>query len=156
MHSPYELARNTQENFATVLMFAFGREAVGSVIKGQFKGEWQFLHKLVYEQSERRADRALLEMSVQLRALDDLNDLHGTFKQQNMPPLGEVVQGDGSITELYFRDMTNKIMHAGGFRWELADLTAPKIICVSTDGDRWKTAHINLVTLMGYLGQLAF
>ncbi len=156
MHNPYELARNAQENFATVLMFAFGRDAIGAVINEKFKGEWKYLNKLVYEVSERRADRALLEMTVQLRALDDLNDLNGDYKELKMPSLGKVVQEDGSITELYFRDMTNKIMHAGGFSWELADAKSPKIVCLSNNGTRWKEAHINLVTLMMYQAQLMF
>ena len=156
MHNPYELARNAQGNFGTVLLFAFGRPAAGLVINEQFKGEWKNLHKLVYEVSEQRADRALLEMAVQLRALDDLNDLNNSYQQQKMPPLGMVVQGDGSTTELYFRDMTNKIMHAGGFSWELADVKAPVIVCLSNDGARWKEAHINLVALMMYLGGLMF
>jgi hypothetical protein len=155
MHNPYDLARNVQENFGTVLMFAFGRDAVGAVINEKFRGEWQFLNKLVYEVLERRADRALLEMAVQLRALDDLNDLSGMYQQQKMPPLGKVLQGDGSTTDLYFRDMTNKIMHAGGFSWELADAKAPKIVCLS-NGTRWKEAHVELVTLMMYLGGLTF
>ena len=137
-------------------MFAFGRPAVGSVLNERFKGEWKFLNKVVYEVSERRADRALLEMAVQLRALDDLNDLNSSFQQQTLPSLGIVVQGDGSQTELYFRDMMNKIIHAGGFSWELADVKAPTIVCLSNDGTRWKEAHINLVTLMMYLGGLMF
>ena len=156
MHNPYELTRNAQENFGTVLMFAFGQPAVGLVIDEQFKGEWKFLTKLVYEVSERRADRALLELAVQLRALDDLNDLNGAFQQQEMHPLGTVVQADGIITELYFRDMTNKVMHAGGFSWELADPKNPTVICLSNNGTRWKEARINLVVLMMYLGGLAF
>jgi hypothetical protein len=85
VHNPYELVRNAQENFATVLMFAFGQPAIGAVINEQFKGEWKFLNKLVYEVSERRADRALLEMAVQLRALDDLNDLNSSYQQQKKP-----------------------------------------------------------------------
>ncbi len=156
MHNPYELVRNAQENFGTVLMFAFGRPAVGLVINEQFQGEWKFLNKLVYDVSEKRADRALLEMAVQLRALDDLNDLNSSYQQQRMPSLGMVVQGDGFRTELYFRDMTNKIMHARGFNWELADVKAPMIVCLSNDGMRWKEAHIKLVTLMTYLGGLGF
>lgn len=156
MHNPYELTRNAQENFGTVLMFAFGQPAVLRVINDKFKGEWKFLNKLVSEVSERRADRALLEMAVQLRALDDLNDLNASYQQQKMPPLGKVVQGDNSETDLYFRDMTNKIMHAAGFSWELADLEVPQIVCLSNDGTRWKEAHISLVTLMMYLGGLMF
>jgi len=156
MHNPYDLARNAQENFGTVLMFAFGRDAIGAVINENFQGEWKYLNKLVYEVSEQRADRALLEMAVQLRALDDLNNLNGVYQDQNMPPLGKVIQADASITDLYFRDMTNKIMHAGGFSWELADAKAPKIVFLSNDGTRWKESHINIVNLMMYLGGLMF
>lgn len=156
MHNPYELTRNAQENFGTVLMFAFGQPAALRAINDNFKGQWKFLDKLVHEVSERRADRALLEMAVQLRALDDLNDLNASYQQQQMPALGKVVQGDNSETDLYFRDMTNKIMHASGFSWELADLKAPKIVCLSNDGTRWKEAHIKLVTLMNYMGGLMF
>jgi hypothetical protein len=156
MHNPYELTRNAQENFGTVLMFAFGRDAIGAVINERFQGGWKFLNKLVYETSERRADRALLEMAVQLRALDDLNDLNGEFQQLKSPALGKVVQGDGSTTELYFRDMTNKIMHAAGFSWELADPKAPTIVCLSINGERWKEAHISLVRLMHYMGGLMY
>lgn len=156
MHNPYELVRNAQENFATVLMFAFGQPAVGAVINEKFQGEWKFLNKLIYEVSERRADRALLEMAVQLRALDDLNDLNETYQRQKKPALGTVVQVDGSTTDLYFRDMTNKLMHAGGFSWELADLKGPTVVCLSNDGKRWKEAHIKLVTLMTYMGGLGF
>jgi hypothetical protein len=156
VHNPYELARNAQHNFGLVLMFAFGRPVVGSVINENFHGEWKFLRKVVYELSERRADRALLELAAQLRALDDLNELNNSFMQQKMPPLGKVVQGDGSETPLYFRDMTNKIMHAGGFSWELADLKDPIIVCLSNDGTRWKEAHIKLTKLMMYLGGLGF
>jgi len=137
-------------------MFAFGQPAALRVINDNFKGEWKFLDKLVHEVSERRADRALLEMAVQLRALDDLNDLNTSYQQQKMPSLGKVVQGDNSETDLYFRDMTNEIMHAAGFSWELADLKIPKIVCLSNDGTRWKEAHINLVTLMMYLEGLMF
>lgn len=44
--------------------------------------------------------------------------------------MGTVTQADGSETELYFRDMTNKIMHAGGFSWELANVKDPVISCL--------------------------
>jgi hypothetical protein len=52
--------------------------------------------------------------------------------------------------------MTNKIMHAGGFSWELANVKDPTVVCLSSDGTRWKEAHIKLVTLMMYLGGLGF
>jgi hypothetical protein len=65
-----------------------------------------------------------------LRALDDLDDLSATYQQEGMPALGTVTQADGSETELYFRDMTNKIMHAGGFSWELANVKDPVISCL--------------------------
>jgi hypothetical protein len=156
MHNPFELTRNVQANFGTVLMFAFGRDPIGVAINEKAEGERQYSNKLIYDVAEKRADRALLEMAVQLRALDELNELNDAYRQRKMPALGTVVQGDGSTTDLFFRDMTNKIIHASGFSWELADAKAPKIVCLSNDGIRWKEAHTDLVTLMTYLGSLAF
>ena len=82
--------------------------------------------------------------------------LNTSYQQQRMPSLGTVTQGDGSQTDLYFRDMTNKIMHAGGFSWELGNVKDPVVTCLSNDGVRWKDAQIKLVMLMAYMGGLGF
>jgi hypothetical protein len=146
MHNQFEFVRYAQENFATVLMFAFGRDQIGAIINERFKNEPKYLNKIVYEFSEQRANRALLEMAMHLRTADDIEGLG--FEELKLPPLGTIVRSDGSEKKLHFRQMTNKIIHAGGFSWELADPKDPRIVCLSREQENWKEAHIVLLRLM--------
>jgi len=114
-----EITRLIHNNFWIVLSFAFGQPAVGKLIEQKFRGEWKYLHKSVYELAEMRADRALLEMATQLRVLDDAEGISDYFKQVGREPLGHVIQGDGTRTDLHFRDMTNKLMHGVKYEWKL-------------------------------------
>jgi hypothetical protein len=122
------------------------------LLDGQFKGEWRYLRQTVHEFAEIRADRALLEMATQLRVLDDAQGLNDYFKQTGQEPLGTVTQGDGTTTDLHFRDMTNKVMHAARFEWNLA--SEPKVVCHPHDGGRWQRAEIRILPLMALVGQL--
>jgi len=148
-----EITRRIHDNLSIVLSFAFGQPAIIKFIEQEFKGEWKYLNKCVHELSERRADRALLEMATQLRVLDDAEDLNDYYKQERASPLGHVAQADGTTTELHFRDMTNKLMHASGYEWRLGG-DEPKIIVHSNrtrplaigrnqyqsiNGSRWRT-----------------
>jgi len=110
------LLESAHENLWIVISFAFGQPAIAKFVDARFKGEWKYLNKTIYERAEIRADRALLEMATQLRVLDDAEQLNSHFTQT----MGVVIQGDGSKTDLHFRDLTNKIMHAEKFEWELS------------------------------------
>ena len=68
--------------------------------------------------------------------------------------MGVVIQEDGSETDLHFRDLTNKIMHAEKFEWQLSDSDNPTIICRSNDPTRWRSAEIDLTALMALIGGL--
>ncbi len=151
-----EITRLIHENFWIVLSFAFGQPAVGKFTDQWFKGEWKYLRKSVYESAELRADRALLEMTTQLRVLDDAEGLNEYFKQTERAPLGSVEQADGSTTELHFRDMTNKLMHGTEYEWQLGGDDHPKIIVRSNDPDRWRSAEISVEALMALIGGLMF
>jgi hypothetical protein len=153
MDKPPELSRLIHENFWTVLAFAFGRPAVLRFIDQKFKGEWKYLHKSISE-GEKRVDRALREMATQLRALDDAEGLNDYYKQEGAPPLGHVVQADGTQTELHFRDMTNKLMHGSAYEWIGGD--EPKIIVRSNQPERWRTGEISVWALMARIGGLGF
>ena len=155
MHKTPEITRLIHENFWIVLSFAFAQPAVGKFITENFAGDWKYLHKSVYEYAEIRADRALLEMSTQLRVLDDAEKLNYYYKQVKRPSLGEVVQGDGTRTDLHFRDMTNKIMHCVRHEWQLGT-DDPKIILHSDQPKRWQVAEIRIVELMALVGMLMF
>jgi len=156
MHKTPEITRLIHENCWIVVSFAFGQPVIGKLIARNFKGEWKYLHKTVYELSEIRADRALLKMATQLRVLDDHEKLNESFKLSGMWPLGKVIQADDTTTELHFRDMTNKIMHAASFEWHLADPENPLVICHPHDSTRRKAAEIRMVAVMGLVGSLMF
>jgi hypothetical protein len=154
MHKTPEITRLIHDNLWIVISFAFGRPVIARFVDARFKGEWKYLNKTIYERAEIRADRALLEMATQLRVLDDAEQLNQYFEQAKRPPMGVVIQGDGSKTDLHFRDLTNKIMHAERFEWELSDPDNPKVMCHSNDQARWKSAEINLIELMALIGML--
>jgi hypothetical protein len=116
MHKTPEITRLIHDNFWTVLSYVLAQPPARALLEEKFKGEWRYLHKLIYERAEVRADRALLEMATQLRVLDDAEDLSAYFKASGKQPLGTVTQEDGSTTDMHFRDMTNKIMHAASFQ----------------------------------------
>jgi hypothetical protein len=149
-----EITRLIHDNLWVVISFAFGQPAIAKFVDAQFKGEWKYLNKTVYERAEIRADRALLEMATQLRVLDDAEQLSSYFAQTKRPPMGVVIQADDSKTELHFRDLTNKLIHSEKFEWQLSDPDNPKVICYSNDLARWKSAEIDLTALMALIGLL--
>jgi hypothetical protein len=154
MHKTPEITRLIHENLWIVISFAFGQPVITNLVDSRFKGEWKYLNKTIYERAEIRADRALLEMATQLRVLDDAEKLNAYLSQTKREPLGTVIQGDGIKTDLHFRDLTNKIMHAEKFEWALSDPNNPKIVCHSNDLARWQKAEIDLVSLMALIGML--
>jgi hypothetical protein len=155
MHKTPGITRLIHENFWIVLSFAFAQPVVGRLMEQRFKGEWKYLRKSVYENAEQRADRALLEMTTQLRVLDDAEGLNEYFRQVQRAPLGIVVQGNGATTELHFRDMTNKLMHGTHYEWRLGG-DDPKIIIHSNQPERWRSAEIGVEALMALVGGLMF
>jgi hypothetical protein len=132
-----EITRLIHDNFWIVLSFAFAQPAISKILEQRFKGEWKYLHKSI-ETAEVRADRALLEMATQLRVLDDAEGLNDFFQETRRPPLGRVVQFDGTTTELHFRDMTNKLIHGTKYEWQLGG-DDPSIIVHSKQPERWQS-----------------
>ena len=138
------------------MAYAFSRAPLSETLNEQFEGEWKYLQKSCFDLAEERADRALLEMATQLRLLDTRQNLTKLFKRMRSEAFGIVVQADGSQTELHFRDMTNKIIHAVQFEWVCADTKKPVIICHSADPNRWQRAEINLLALAALCGEIMF
>jgi hypothetical protein len=91
-------------------------------------------------------------MAVQLRVLDDQQDLSSAFKASGLPPLGVIQLRDGKTRPLSFRQMTNKIIHGEYFNWEI-ERSDPKVVVTTTEERQdWSSAEIDIVKLMGYLG----
>lgn len=124
MHNPRELSKLVHQNLEVVQSFI--SETVGGP-------------------TEVEADRALHEMAAQLRLLDDVLGLGRDLRAGGFPPLGTVVQQGGERLDLYFRDMTNKVMHASKFEWSVSESSA--VICIGKEDGRWQSAEIRLAAL---------
>lgn len=126
MHKPEEIARIVRRNLEVVL--PFGQQS--AVTDGDM---------------EVQADHALVEIGTDLRLLDDMLGLAEQLRASGYPPLGIVVQADGERLDLHFRDMTNKVMHAGRFDWRHGD--SPAVVCTPNGKDRWQSAELDLTAL---------
>jgi hypothetical protein len=152
-----ELTKLVHDNLWIVISFVFARPRIDKVMAARIKGTWLPLDKNVREMAEVRADRALLEMATQLRALDDRFKLAEWQKTREHPwPLGEVTQKNGEVEALWFRDFTNKVLHAASYEWDLSKDEDPKIIVHPIDGERWARAEVNVIALMMFVGELSF
>ena len=153
MHkAPIETTRHIHHNLWIVLSYALARPVAAEVMREKFRGEFKYLSMLVYEHAEQRADRALLEMAVQIRVLDDK---HNFTQGPSNFVLGTLRRRNGTATDLSYREMTNKIIHGSYFEWQLDGPGDPKIIVRSSD-ERWVSADIEVYALMAAVGQMAF
>ena len=134
--------------------YAFSNQVLAAWVNTHFEGEWKYLNKALFEMPVERANLALLELATQFRLLDNHHNLSKYFKQTKYPPLGRVTNQDGTEEPLYFRDMTNKIMHSPAIEWELFYSDNPCIICHSPDPPRWLKAEIRISVLAFYCGGL--
>jgi len=136
------------------MAYAFSTPVLSKWVRENFRGEWKYLHKALFEIPVERANFALLEFATQFRLLDDRHKISDYFKQTKYPPFGKVTKQDGTEEPLYFRDMTNKIMHSSAIEWELSDPDNPIIICHSPDPPRWLRVEIQISHLAFYCGGL--
>lgn len=140
---------------ATVLTFAYSWANLKSVIDNRFKGDWKYLRKTVDGIAPENAIRAFIELAAYLRLLDDKDDLSGYLSQTGAARgFGRVVKKDGTEETLHLRDLTNKIVHAKEWKWDVSTADQPKLICVSNDPERWAIAEIDIEAFAAFCGQL--
>jgi len=135
------------------MSYAFATPVLLNLIN-RFQGEWKYLRKALFEMPVPEANLALLELTTQLRLLDDYEDISGYLREEGRQAFGKVVKQDGSEEPLYLRDMTNKVIHSASIEWQLADPENPLVVCHSNDTKRWLRAEIQLLRLAAFCGQL--
>jgi len=121
-----------------------------------FVGEWKYLGKAIFEVGEERANRAITELALLLRILDDEERISDYHKQTGSNwKCGSLVLENDKIVDLSFREFSNKIIHAKTFKWEYPVGEPPRLKCYARDDDRrkWKMAEVNLAWLAGLCGQ---
>jgi hypothetical protein len=136
------------ENLSVVVTFAFSRPVLVKCFTDRFQGEWKYLWKACYDIPEQRVNRALLELALQLRLIDDREHLTEYFKTTDEHQrVGKIIKQDGTEDKLRFRDLTNKILHSSVIEWGFDDPDNPVIICHSDEPGRWVKAEIPVLRL---------
>jgi hypothetical protein len=139
-----------------VMSFAYSHRPLTDLLERNFVGEWKYLSKAIFEIGEQKANRAITELAVLLRILDDEEEISGYYKQTERTwNCGRLVLNSGETVDLSFREFSNKIIHAKTFKWVFSANDPPMLICYAREDDprKWNRADVDLVSLAGYCGQ---
>ena len=148
------LTRLVHENLSVVMCFAYSRKPLSEMMDDKFRGEWKYLNKALFEVSSERAEKACLELALFLRMLDDeskISDYHVATK--NVPDCGRLIMKDGSEKMLTFREVANKVIHSSRLEWELVKHPEPRLICHTSDQEKWVRAEVDIVAVAAVCGQ---
>ena len=145
-----------QNNFLTIMNFAFSHAALEDLINHKFNGEFKFLNRVLFTDGEQRASRAFIDLAVYLRSLDDIEGL----SKGNENSYGTLTLPDENIIPLTIREVSNKIIHSESREWIFSQKDKPIFRCVphKTDHQKnaWKSADIDVVALAGFCGRLSY
>jgi hypothetical protein len=153
---PLPYTKLIHEKLSVILTFAFSAEPIESWLKKYFHGDFKFLYKTVNEIGSFNALSAFVELAAFLRLLDDADKLSSQNAGEiGITDFGRIVKKDGTVDRLNLRDMTNKIIHAKTWRWDVKNLEGPKLICVPNDPEGWAAAEVDISSLAAFCGTLA-
>jgi hypothetical protein len=129
-----------------------------AIRKSRFVGGWKYLEKALFEIPLPRVERAIVELGILIRALDNKEQI-STYRRQvgeGNPAYsyGTIFKQDGTTESLQFRDLANKLIHATDFEWNFSDPDRPVLICTSDDANRWTKANVEVESLLMLAGQL--
>jgi hypothetical protein len=137
------------------MAFAYSRKPLQQLVQDKYLGEWKYLNKALFEISEEKATRALLELGLYIRVIDD-DERFTNFRGEAV--YGELVDADGFKTPLRARDVANKIIHAERYDWSHCSDPDPMFVCIASKDQltrfKWASASISLVALGSICGSL--
>jgi hypothetical protein len=124
------------------------------MVNRKFVGEWKYLNQVLFDISEKRAEKACIELALFLRMIDDDEEISAYNKSTGHPNCGRLIMKNKSQEKMTFRDVANKVIHASRLEWKIRGRSAPLLICHGRDKERWVRADVNIVSLAGVCGQL--
>ena len=152
---PLRLTQFVHENLSTVMTFAYSRKPLNVLMQDKFLGEWKYLGKALFEISNERANRAITELAIFLRIIDDENPGYPTLGGREPWSCGYLFLKNGDTKKLTTREFSNKVIHAKTFDWHFKEEENPKVICYPRENDdRWDKAEVDIVALAGFCGTL--
>jgi hypothetical protein len=142
------------QNLSLVMDFCFSRRSIDELLETKFQGEWEYLRKALLSMSEQRANKAVLELALYMRLLDDRDEISAYLNKTSDWSFGRlIVQGKPDQT-LKMRDVANKIIHASALEWDLSKAESPILVCVSQRKEMWLRAEVDVVILAAFCGGL--
>ncbi len=153
---PIRLTQLVHENLSVIMSFVYSRAPLTDLMQKNFIGEWKYLGKALFEVGEEKANRAITELALLLRILDDEEKITDYHKQIGVNwKCGSLVLENDERIDLSFREFSNKIIHAKTFAWEYSVGEPPLLKCYAREDDKrkWKMAEVGLVSLAGFCGQ---
>ena len=165
------LNRLVHENLSIVMCYAYSLKPLSEMVSKKFEGEWKYLNKGLFFVSAERAEKALMELALFLRTLDDEQKITGYLKATKKDiSCGRLVMKSGKQEPLPFREAANKIIHSRKLEWRMTVVedgetvgTAdgamlycyPRQYQASSPKNRaWERAEIDLVALTAICGQI--
>jgi hypothetical protein len=132
------------ENTSAVVTYAFSQAALAALYDSNaFHGSFRAVERAFFDVPKRKATRAVIELALMYRALDDTPGLSSSLREFES---GTLISGTGTSKPLRFRDMLNKIIHAKEINWTFEDLHDPMLEChapqVQMDKFDWSRADI--------------
>lgn len=140
------------QNIAKIATFAYSQTPLAQMRSVDFIGEWRFVDKALHQIPREEATKAVMELALYLRTLDDEQRLTEYWKVVTRPSVGQLVQKSGEVEDLSPREMSNKIIHAEQIEWQFEP--EPSIICHGRDKERWVRAEISVKLLIWIGGML--
>lgn len=142
-----------KENLSLVMMFAYSQTGLREFRSEHFAGNWPYIDEVLFTLPEQQATRALIELALLFRTLDDHEDiddgsLGATF--------GNLHLKNGKVVPLTIRDVANKTIHAKTIEWILTDPKKPilKTTTHNTPREKWTYAEIDINTFAVGCGML--
>jgi hypothetical protein len=147
------------EHFGTIMSFVYSRLPLEQLVQDKFTGEWKYLQKALLQGPRERAQRALIELGLYIRLIDDsTNKELSELRYWDGTVFGDVVSLDGSRKPLLVREVANKIIHAEEYKWGISAAADPTVVCVASQDQvarfKWISASIDLVALGSFCGSL--
>jgi len=152
----FPLKATIHEDLSIVMCYCYSQGPLSEMMEQEFSGEWKFLRKTLFESSALRAERALLELALLLRMVDDEEKISEYDKTtSNVRSCGKLIMRDGSVEPLPFREVANKVIHSvEAVEWRYSPTLDHQVICKAGPGEKWVRAEIGLVDLSFVCGRL--
>jgi len=141
----FPITKVITDNLSVVMMFAYSQPPLREFRRNSFTGGWELIDEVLFGIPEQLATRAMIELVLLFRTLDDHEDLDDDSLGSQF---GTLHLKSGNIKPLSIRDVANKTIHAKKIEWVFDNPKKPVLKTTAHDESRenWTHAEIDLNT----------